>query len=59
MIKPKEGIIKIYTSGRPKNQNQCWKNKISPPKRGLKKQQDKCLSNKIKVYKNWELKNIV
>jgi hypothetical protein len=28
---PKAGIIRIYTSGCPKNQNKCWKSIGSPP----------------------------
>jgi len=31
LIIPKPGIIKIYTSGCPKNQKRCWYNIGSPP----------------------------
>jgi len=31
LIKPKIGIIIIYTSGCPKNQNICWNKTASPP----------------------------
>lgn len=31
---PNAGIINIYTSGCPKNQNKCWYNIISPPPAG-------------------------
>lgn len=37
LIIPKAGIIKIYTSGCPKNQNKCWYNMGSPPPAGSKK----------------------
>lgn len=43
-IKPNAGNIKIYTSGCPKNQKRCWKSKRSPPRKGSKKQELKCLS---------------
>jgi len=35
-IAPKPGIIKIYTSGWPKNQNKCWYKIGSPPPAGSK-----------------------
>ena len=31
LVKPKIGIIIIYTSGWPKNQNICWNKTVSPP----------------------------
>lgn len=34
---PNPGLIKIYTSGCPKNQNKCWYNTGSPPPAGSKK----------------------
>lgn len=43
-IKPNAGNIKIYTSECPKNQKRCWKSKRSPPRKGSKKQELKCLS---------------
>lgn len=33
---PKPGIIRIYTSGCPKNQNKCWYRMGSPPPAGSK-----------------------
>lgn len=33
---PNPGMIKIYTSGCPKNQNKCWNRMGSPPPEGLK-----------------------
>lgn len=36
-IIPNAGIIKIYTSGCPKNQNKCWYKIGSPPPAGSKK----------------------
>lgn len=42
--KPKAGKIKIYTSRWPKNQNKCWNNSKSPPRKGSKKHELKCLS---------------
>ena len=41
---PKAGRIKMYTSGWPKNQNRCWNNNKSPPRKGSKKLELKCLS---------------
>jgi len=41
---PKPGIIKIYTSGCPKNQNRCWYKIGSPPPAGSKKDVLKFLS---------------
>ena len=35
---PNPGIIKIYTSGWPKNQNKCWNRIGSPPPLGSKKE---------------------
>lgn len=35
-ITPNPGIIKIYTSGWPKNQNKCWYKMGSPPPAGSK-----------------------
>lgn len=35
-IAPNPGIIKIYTSGCPKNQNKCWYRIGSPPPAGSK-----------------------
>jgi len=35
-IAPNPGIIKIYTSGWPKNQNRCWYKIGSPPPAGSK-----------------------
>jgi len=35
-IAPNPGIIKIYTSGCPKNQNRCWYRIGSPPPAGSK-----------------------
>jgi hypothetical protein len=37
-IIPKPGIIRIYTSGCPKNQNKCWYKIGSPPPAGSKKE---------------------
>lgn len=37
-IIPNPGIIKIYTSGCPKNQNKCWYRIGSPPPEGSKKE---------------------
>lgn len=34
---PKPGIIRMYTSGCPKNQNKCWYRIGSPPPAGSKK----------------------
>jgi len=46
---PKPGIIKIYTSGCPKNQNKCWYKIGSPPPATSKKEVLKFLSVKIIV----------
>lgn len=35
-IAPNPGIIKMYTSGWPKNQNRCWYRIGSPPPAGSK-----------------------
>ena len=49
LINPKAGKIRIYTSGWPKNQKRCWKSKRSPPLKGSKKEELKCLSKIIIV----------
>jgi hypothetical protein len=45
--KPKVGIIRIYTSGCPKNQNKCCDKIGSPPYAKSKKVVCQCLSNII------------
>jgi hypothetical protein len=49
LIIPNPGIIKIYTSGCPKNQNKCWYNIGSPPPATSKKEVLKFLSVNIIV----------
>jgi hypothetical protein len=49
LIIPKPGIIKIYTSGCPKNQNRCWYKIGSPPPATSKKEVLKFLSVKTIV----------
>ena len=49
LIIPKPGIIKIYTSGCPKNQNKCWYKIGSPPPATSKKDVLKFLSVNIIV----------
>jgi hypothetical protein len=46
LIIPNPGIINIYTSGWPKNQNKCWNNIGSPPPATSKKDVLKFLSVK-------------
>ena len=49
LIIPKPGIINIYTSGCPKNQNKCWYKIGSPPPATSKKEVLKFLSVSIIV----------
>lgn len=49
LIIPNPGIIKIYTSGWPKNQNRCWYKIGSPPPATSKKEVLKFLSVNIIV----------
>ena len=49
LITPKPGMIRIYTSGCPKNQNKCWYNIGSPPPATSKKDVLKFLSVRIIV----------
>ena len=48
-IIPNPGIIRMYTSGCPKNQNKCWNRMGSPPPAGSKKELLKFRSVRIMV----------
>ena len=48
-IIPNPGIIRMYTSGCPKNQNRCWNRMGSPPPAGSKKELLKFRSVRIMV----------
>ena len=49
LIIPNPGMINIYTSGCPKNQNKCWYKIGSPPPAASKNDVLKCLSVKTIV----------
>lgn len=49
LITPKPGMIRIYTSGCPKNQKRCWYRIGSPPPATSKKEVLKFLSVRIIV----------
>ncbi len=48
-MKPKQGMIIMYTSGWPKNQKRCWKRIVSPPPEKSKTEVPKCLSDSRRI----------
>lgn len=44
LINPNAGMIRIYTSGWPRDQKGCWRSKRSPPLNGSENDELECLS---------------